>query len=443
MYFKTNYELGTSFPRLEFGAVKKRAWGGKACPPKIEMNILLYELQTLIDKLKVLANHASTPDMQKTIEEIKLLLDMLGTDVTNYQQDVADLKEQLDIMVASMFSCLEGQPELTNDFTLIVGKAYCDMGEFEAALEWYKKLLDNEDELPDVVHAQVLKQLGHIASYQNRWTDAESYYEKSRALFEEEGCMNNVADIYNNLGYNASQRGNFDEAVALHQQALVITEQVNAPYIRAGSHSSLAVIASIKSDWDVAIEHFEASLEAYEEADEPCGMASTYQNLAMAYVDCEEWEAAGECYQAATELAEEHGDTTLLATIYVNRAEFLLNLANIVPAHTYCTKALSLFRQMGDDNGIAEAYKFLGRIARRKKEWDEALGHFQASLELYQTCDNPQGLAEAYHELGLMYIEQNNILHAQESLAQSQTLFAQLGAEDELARVEEARTQCA
>ena len=89
---------------------------------------------------------------------------------------------------------------------------------------------------------------------------------------------------------------------------------------------------------------------------------------------------------------------------------------------------------------MADVYKLYGRIHRHRKEWNPAVDAFTQSIKRYQSCQNTQGEAEGCYELGLMYKDSENLSQAQYFLKRSRVLYEQLGATNELQRLDAALT---
>ena len=350
-------------------------------------------------------------------------------------EDASKQKSLLDLLLKG-FDEIDQKAPL---FDLIhqIAIMYWRLGENLQAAEYCKRILDltAAGSYPKI-RAEAYRQLGHLQFDQQRWNQAESYYQQCLALFEAENHLAGMASIYNRLGSIAFYQGDYEIARINHQKAIDIGAQ-NGHYKQsiAAAYNGLGMIASVQANWDVTVDYLAQSIEIYEELGRNEVAAGIYMNLAMAYADAEEWEAAGECYAEATAVAKESGDLLFLSKIHMNRAEFLLNMTNIDAAQVYCDKALDTFKKSENNNGIADGYKLYGRIYRHQQEWDLAIDTFTKSIGLYQSCQIPQGEAEGCYEFGLMYKDMRNPSQARYFLRRSRQLYVSLGAADEIKRI--------
>ncbi len=410
------------------------------------MKIKLPEIQAALDTLKNDSPAMANPQVRTAVEQLDEMLsefELEGAlaapdDTLDLQPNISALEQLTSLIPQILGAVCQKEPLLM--CLIRVAIMYRGVGEPERAIHLCEQIMElTADGESPYIRAEAFRQLGNLQFYQGQWSQAQTYYQQSLALFEANNDRGYVASIYNSLGYIAVQQGNYDLANKHHQRVIdIVQPNGDSQRILAGAYNSLGIIASVQADWNAAIDSFEKSLTIYDEIQLPREAAGVYMNLAMAYVDIEEWVAAGEYYAQATALAEKSGNLLTLSKIYINRAEFLLNIGTIDVAQLYCDKALVLFQKINDNIGIAEVYKLYGRIHRHRKDWDAAVETFAQSLQHYQSCQNPQGEAEGCYEFGLMYKDCQNPSQAHYFLKRSRLLYEYLGATHEMKRVDAA-----
>ena len=409
------------------------------------MQTNLSEISAILDDLKddskAMANEkvrTSVEQLDKILGELEIEQIFSSSDTTEDAQQSMNTLSQWEALI---WEIVIHAPEKE---TLLwsmhhIGIVYRRVGERDRAFSLREQMLGliDESEHSYKLIAENFRQLGTLYFYAGQWSEAEEYYQKSMAVFEANNDVGDTASIYNHLGSIAAQQGDYDVAKMHYQKVFEISEgRDDCKRLVAGGHNNLGIIASIQADWDAALDHFEESIQIYEELDLPLVTSGVFMNLAMVYVDVGELEAAGSCYAEATELLEEHGDPLALSKVYVNRAEFHLQVKNIDAALVYANKALAIFEQTNDPIGIADVYKLYGCIHRHKKEWDAAIEAFKQGISGYQSSQNPQGEAEGCYEFGLMHLDAGNSSQARYFLNKSRILYQQLGATNEIERVD-------
>ncbi len=102
----------------------------------------------------------------------------------------------------------QSQPE---NVELSEGSQFLQQGNFKAAQECYKQILDQEPENLEAIYG-----LGIISQYEEKFEDAKSYFESALSLHGENGAiLNSYGVVTANLGDNESARESFEKAVQI------------------------------------------------------------------------------------------------------------------------------------------------------------------------------------------------------------------------------------
>ena len=118
-------------------------------------------------------------------------------------------------------------------------------GAYDEALEWYKKVLQIDEELGNRAGmANSYHQLGMVAQQRGAHDEALEWYKKSLLINEELGDRKGMAGSYHQLGRIAEERGAYGEALEWYKKSLLIEEELGNRAGMARSYSQMGVLAT-------------------------------------------------------------------------------------------------------------------------------------------------------------------------------------------------------
>ncbi|MFD1116148.1 tetratricopeptide repeat protein, partial [Sphaerisporangium aureirubrum] len=107
-----------------------------------------------------------------------------------------------------------------------------ERGEYDQALEWYRKSLTIEEEIGNRAGmASSYHQLGMIAQERGEYDQALEWYRKSLTINEELGNRAGMAISFSQIGVLYTQIGRAAEAVVYNLRSLSIREQLGSPQV--------------------------------------------------------------------------------------------------------------------------------------------------------------------------------------------------------------------
>ncbi|HOY07594.1 MAG TPA: CHAT domain-containing protein [Saprospiraceae bacterium] len=236
----------------------------------------------------------------------------------------------------------------TGECLLLIGHAFLEKGEFEAAQQQYRSALtifQNADG-KSAQTAKALNGLGECLTKKNDCERAEDFYKKAlhirQSLFGE--LHESVADSYNNLANCLVQKGRYADALALHQKALGIREKVlpaNHPDL-ATSRNNLGNCYLLSGNYPEALRSFETALRIRQQIfgpDHP-KTAQVLNNLGNCYAELGQRSQAVRYYQAALDIRRRH-----LGPMHPGVATALENIGDLHFDNGDYIAALDAFRQ--------------------------------------------------------------------------------------------------
>lgn len=249
-----------------------------------------------------------------------------------------------------------------------LGKAYRIFGNYNASLEFFKKVVEIKETKMGKTHLSTASAYSNMAAVYDEMDnnqEAMAYYAKALKIIETEqgGDGTECAVIYINIGKYYYRHDKFEEALTIYHKALKIMDR------KAETGNALT--------------------------------ATIYENIGLVYAERGEYREAFENYQRARSIKE-------TANIYLAIAELYYKLAEYQKAKLYCLKALELAAPplWKDNVKVAEIYNLMGLIYQEQRKFPEALKYFEIVRKIWETWKNPTGIGSIYNNIAAVYSDQ-------------------------------------
>lgn len=308
--------------------------------------------------------------------------DRLYTDLLQDAQRTGDLQLLADVLrKQARIRLLSGQPDEAEEVALLAWEVSNRLG-LPAASARSLNLL-----------ALIHHSTGDLEAAEQEYGDA---LERARAAADDEL----VGAVCQNLGVLANVRGDLREGRSLYLECVAST-------VRSG--------------------------------DKTATMAA-YNNLGMVCVDLMDWLEAEIFFSRGIEIAEQIGDTVMRTKLYVNRAEPLIHFGSFEQAEETLARAEDLATRIGDHCVLADVARFRGVIARATGDAAEADRLLSAALAVAQEAELVLETGEALEEIARLRWDQGRRGAARATLREAKLCFQQIGAANDLRRLEEVRS---
>ena len=310
------------------------------------------------------------------------------------------------------------------------------LGELDRSEEFCKEALAIASLEEDcAVVGQALTLLGLLGYHKGEWEEAEKLYREALALFADMDDAGKCAKLFMRLGNISFERSQLDEADQYFQQAKDMALVSENHGVLGGVYSNLGILSSVRGHYSDAIAHYNRALEVYRKTKHRYGIAQIYHNLGMTYAAQQEWDEALTCYAEGEKLGREMGTLDVLANILVSAASAGIGLGELEGAEASCQGAQIYYEQLQDRLGLAECDKVQGAICRDRAHYIQAEVLLLQSRQSFQELENQLGMAECDQELGILRRQCGDVEGARRYLQASVALFEQIGAIEEVSKV--------
>ncbi|GAB4157085.1 MAG: BTAD domain-containing putative transcriptional regulator [Candidatus Promineifilaceae bacterium] len=281
--------------------------------------------------------------------------------------------------------------------------AWFARGRFYEARQAYHWASAAAAQQPDeAAAARIWLQWGQACLRQGDYREAQTYLERSYALFVASGDQRGASTARYELADIAQEQGNLPQARAWVQETLAIWQQASAetPELAALLYK-LADIDYGEGRHQIARQEAQQALVICEKlGDRPWGIKAL-RLLATIAITLKEYDEAETHCRRALAWCEESGDQSASAFILYNLATIHQRRGQDLPqARQYAADALTLFEKMGDRRSQAQALYAMSQIDAGLGDYQAALAQAQRSLDLCEALGDLWGQVFLLKQLG-------------------------------------------
>ena len=297
-----------------------------------------------------------------------------------------------------------------NDHAL-VGRAHEQLGDPDAALDYYRKALDlNLADLSDSAVGNVWRDVGRTERQRGNLAESRHAYEQCLAIHER-GDTNNpgTAGVLRTLGDVCKKAGDPASALQHYERALQINEAIDpASSDTAEVLNQIGLFYCDNGDSRKGVSHYQRSLALDERRDPDGPAASTsLNNLGAAYGDLGDLAQAMHCYERALAIRRRQApDSDDVALVLSNMAYDLRRAGDLERAVRHTEEVLRVRERLNPDaQGVVDC---LTQLSKDYEAWGRrplALQRLHQALavreRLVDESDGPGAPAFAADLVGL------------------------------------------
>ncbi|GAB5409151.1 MAG: ATP-binding protein [Balneolaceae bacterium] len=249
--------------------------------------------------------------------------------------------------------------------------------------------------------AEVLNQLGIIASVQGDSPTALEFFLDVLRVREEIGDISGIARIQNNLGILYKNLEDYDRSLQFHLKSLENKKILNDSLGIARSLNNIGEIYQQQRNTNEAKLYFEESLTYMLILDYREGLAAVYNNLGEVFKLEEELGRAIEFHELSLEIEKELGNASGIGFSYLNIASLFLQVNQPDVAIANYLESINYFVQVNDLNGLRNAYKDIATTYADLENFQKSLEYFQLYTSIKDsivTVESNQKIAELQAE---------------------------------------------
>jgi ATP/maltotriose-dependent transcriptional regulator MalT len=318
-----------------------------------------------------------------------------------------------------------------------IGGAHLALGNLDDASSATERGLALLPTGPSQLRASALLNLGMLYGMQGDLARVQEHMEHGLEICRQLRDDFRTSEMLNNLGIVRYMTGDWEGAIAHWQQALNLAEKLGSVEQQAKLAQNLGLMYLKQGNESVAHIHLTNSLELVRTHSMREYEIQICINLAELHLLRQDADAAVASLAEAEALALEIDAKPHLPTIYRGWAQVHLWKKDVQAAHRAIEKSLDLARslELSPEEGIS--LRVLGQVYLAQGKPGPALETFEHSLDILAEPD-PYEAARTKVQVGQYWIAHGDVARGQTALAEAQATFRQLGAQSDLAAVENA-----
>ncbi len=297
-----------------------------------------------------------------------------------------------------------------------------DKGDVVAALDWYRKALQQESGL-------VAARIGtvEVLMYQGAFEEAQT--ELSRALLEAEnqGLRAEQATLLRLRAKLLVTRSDWERAWKSGHQALALAREIGD---LAGEAETLGVLISIlqpQAKFDDALLLFDRILEISRKLNDQDKIAEALKNMGVAFARKGDYTRANELYEEALSVARSVQNLSMEAACLSNIGNVHYFKGDMQTAVRFYGEALSINSKLGDQTGSARQSLNMGLIHLQQGTMEEGLEMLSTAATFFEALGDKANLALTLSNISQARLTLGMVAEAQTAAERSLALAREIG----------------
>ena len=316
--------------------------------------------------------------------------------------------------------------DLVADIWSQIGYLHFSSKRLDDAETYYSKALayyQQEDLHDGRGEAAQLANLGHTYYARGDMQRAEMYHREAKSRYEDIDDILAVANQWGYIGHTYFAAQDFTKAVEAYEKAADLETAQGEPEKAAQRHANVGHSMYARRDTALAVRSFEKALAIYRELGNPEGEAAQLSNLGLVYGDQGEYEPALENFKKAGDMYTELGDPINAATQTVRQGH--VHRARQAPSEAlnHYRDAIARYQAAGYTVGVADTEMEMGQIHMSLSQWPAALQCAGKAKSIYTEMGHKEKEALCWMMVAQAHKGDNQLTKAMEAVNQAIEIF--------------------
>ncbi|MDG9717024.1 BTAD domain-containing putative transcriptional regulator [Streptomyces sp. DH24] len=292
------------------------------------------------------------------------------------------------VLVAAVESALRlGDHARAADLAVELAGFFDMRGYYGDWLRTHRLVLDAVPAPPDARSAALLRNLGQLHLYQDRYADALAAFERSREVFAALGHRSGEAVAGLGTGTVHRVTGALDAALTSFTEALHASRAAGDRHCEAVAHNAIASVWLERGDPDAAAPWLAHALALSRDVGDRHREAQVRRRIAVLHELRGEPQVARAELERALEIFDELTDTHCAAYVQQSIGELCLRQGDAGQASALLVGALAVQQQLGDRRAEARVACLLGELHHATGRKQTARRYFHRSLSAWRRLD--------------------------------------------------------
>jgi tetratricopeptide (TPR) repeat protein len=310
-----------------------------------------------------------------------------------------------------------------------LGRCHGMMGDWELALSFYGKAIDEAHEMGDrKMEAWALNRVGDEYKLQNEFAKAMDNYGMALSLFKVTQDAEGQGAANRGIGQIFWRQAEFEIAIEHFNQAIAIFSKEGMMKALGSTLVDLGNVNKVRGDKDQALEKYAEGLKILEEVGDKFELARIHNNLGSFHLDITfDYDKALEHFTKCLELAKETDDARAQGYAMAGICSIFIQKDDLDRAEEYARAALRIFLKLGEDYMVAACYSRFGVIAAKRGNYQLAVEELTRSVDMYKDRNLKYDYGNSLKELGTIYKQMGLEDQAEETLTLALNIAEEIG----------------
>lgn len=376
-----------------------------------------------------LAYHAS-----RTFSDYETLVPMVLSATRHFIEkgafrDALILFYDIETVILDNYSAILAN--FNEDILSLPGKLHINLGEYKAALDWFKKILaiyekDNLERESAIIYQHIARIFIIIGFYDKALRNLHN----AIAILANLGESPQLAYAYACLADCYRYHSDIEKTLENSKRSLKIIERYDEIPLASEIYLIQGNILFVTGNFDEAAKYLLRSLKLKELMNDAIGQGNALVALGKTYLAMGKMENATHLFEEAELIFEKNQSLNDIQSLYLALAHMHFRYSgNWEKALRYLRIITSMELSLNNPYNIGFAESETGHIYLQMGNDEKAVNAFEKSFELFSKMNISIGEAETYHSFGLWHLEQGELVQSDEFLQKSLTMYQTAGME--------------
>jgi len=284
------------------------------------------------------------------------------------------------------------------------GNAFRSLAKYDSAQILFTQSIQTLTQNPNPFYlAFAYKSLARLYLIQWRNRDAETYFKKALAIYEQEKNTRGLADVWFALSDVNRNLADYPMANDYLESGCDVASRGQNDYLKLLCFKNQGDFFIHRGEFVKALEVLFKALDILKSRELPQLLASVYGQLGEVYEELGQHDIALKYYFDALKITEPLGVKYEIGHIYSEVGWIYKNQLNFTLAKSYMDKSLALRQEIMDEHGISNSFNVLGVLYYQQKKYDEALASLEKSLAIRERIGHQEGVSACLFNIAVVY----------------------------------------
>ena len=344
----------------------------------------------------------------------------------------AEAIRYLEVALANLEPDVATKPEARKKQLKVfydLGRCHGMMGDWELALSFYGKAIDEAHEVGDrKMEAWALNRVGDEYKLQNEFAKAMDNYGMALSLFKVTGDFEGQGAANRGIGQIFWRQAEFEIAIEHFNQAIAIFSKEGMKKALGATLVDLGNVNKVKGDKEQALEKYTEGLKILEEVGDKFELARVHNNMGSFFLDIIfDYEKALEHFTECLDLAKQTDDARAQGYAMAGLCSIFIQKSDLDRAEEYARAALKIFMKLGEDYMTAACHSRFGIIASKRGNYQLAVEELTRANDMFKDRNLKYDYGSGLKDLGVIYKEMGLSDLAEETLSQALNIAEEIG----------------